>query len=68
MEPDGGVDNNSPYLIVNSVVSYPYYRGTGVEWGRSLLLVELICICLLIFKITKRKRESTEKGEGKGES
>jgi hypothetical protein len=56
MEPDGGVDNNSPYLIVNSVVSYPILQRERVEWGRSLLLVELICICLLIFKITKRKK------------
>jgi hypothetical protein len=28
----------------------------GVEFGRSLLLVELICICLLISKTTKREK------------
>jgi hypothetical protein len=35
----------------------------GVELGRSLLLVELICICLLISKTTNRKREIMEKGD-----
>jgi hypothetical protein len=36
-----GVDYNSSYLIVNSIVSYPYphYKGTGAEWEKSLLLV-----------------------------
>ncbi len=47
---------------------HPHYKGKGVEWERSLLLVEHICICLLISKTTVRKRESTEKGEGRDES
>jgi hypothetical protein len=61
MGPYAGVDYNSSYLIVNSVVSYPmdnihpHYKGTGVELRRSLQLVEHICICLLIFKTTNRK-------------
>ncbi len=60
---DAGVDFNSLYFIVNSVVSYPppLQRERG-EWERSLLLVEHICICLLIFKTTKGKRENTAKG------
>ncbi len=47
-----GVDYNSPYLIANSVVGcvHPLYKGKGGQWGRSLLLVEHICICLLISK------------------
>jgi hypothetical protein len=41
----------SPYLIVNSVVGYlPPLQKKGVEWGRSLVLVEHICICLRISK------------------
>jgi hypothetical protein len=60
-----GVDCDSPYLIVNSVVSYttppPPHKGRGVEWGRTLQLVEHICICLLISKTTNRKRE---RGDG----
>jgi hypothetical protein len=39
----------------------PHYKGKGVEWGRSLLLVEHICICLLIFKTKNRKRERRER-------
>jgi hypothetical protein len=51
MGPYAGVDYNSPYLIVNSLVSYsPHYKGKGVDLGRSLLLVEHICIYLLISK------------------
>ncbi len=52
MEPYAGVDYNSPYLIVNSLVSYsPHYKGKGVDLGRSLLLVEhIFCIYLLISK------------------
>jgi hypothetical protein len=35
--------NNSPYLIVNSLFSFPpHYKGKEVEWGRSLLLVKHI--------------------------
>jgi hypothetical protein len=34
-----GVDFNSSFLMGNSVVSYPHYKGKGVEWARSLLLV-----------------------------
>jgi hypothetical protein len=49
-------------------LSTPFYKEKGVDWGRSLLLVEHNFICLLISKTTKRKRESTEKREGRGES
>jgi hypothetical protein len=37
-----------------------------VEWGRSLLLVEHICICLQIFITTNRKREIREEGYREG--
>ncbi len=59
-----GSINSGTYLTVNCVVSYPppLQKGHGEEWGKSLLLVEHICICLLIFKTTKRKRERTEMG------
>jgi hypothetical protein len=51
MGPYARVEYNRTYLIVLSVVSYPsHYKGKGVEWGRSLLLVEHICICLQISK------------------
>jgi len=62
-----GVDFNSPYLIVNSIASYPppLYKGEEVQWERYLLLVVHICNCMLIFKTATRKRESTGKGEGK---
>jgi hypothetical protein len=56
----GGVDYNSPYLTVNSVVSYTasLQREKG-GLGRSLQLVEHICICLLIPRqpIGKGKKE-----------
>ncbi len=39
---------------------HPHYKGKGVEWGKSLLLVEHIWICLLISKTTNRNMESTE--------
>ncbi len=60
-----GVDYNSLDLIVNSVVSYPPpIQKTGVEWGRSLILDEHFCICLLSSKqpirkgrVWKRERE-----------
>jgi hypothetical protein len=71
MRPYAGVDYNSPYFTVNFVVSYqnpPPLQREKVEWRRSLLSVEHICICLLIFKTTNKKRESTEKGEEMGES
>jgi hypothetical protein len=55
-----GVDYNSNYLIVYLIVSFPPLQ------QRFLLLAEHICICLLIFKTTKRKRESMEKGGRKG--
>jgi hypothetical protein len=42
----------------------------GVGLGRSLLLVELICICLLISKTTNREKGDYEEGRlwsrGKG--
>jgi hypothetical protein len=38
MGPYAGVDYNSPYLIVNSVVSYPpHYKWKGVEWENLYL-------------------------------
>jgi hypothetical protein len=44
----------------------PNYNGKGVEWGKSLLLFEHICICQLISKtgfLCKHKyREGGEKG------
>ncbi len=44
-----GVDYKSLCLIVNFVVSYPpLLQRKGVEGGRSLLLVEHICICPII--------------------
>jgi hypothetical protein len=41
------VHYNSLYLIVNSFLSYPPdYKGKGVEWGTSLLLVEpFVYVC-----------------------
>ncbi len=44
---------------------HPHYKEKGVERGRSLLLVELICVCLLVYKTTNRK---IERGEGMGKS
>jgi len=38
------------------------------ELERSLLLVEDIFICMFISKTTNRKRENTEKGDGRGET
>jgi hypothetical protein len=66
---NAGVDSNSPYLKVNSVVSYlhpPLQRERGGA-GKIFLLAELICICLLVYKTTNRKRERGE-GEGRGKS
>ncbi len=70
MGPNAGVGYNSLYLIVSSVVSYPppLQRERGVEWGRSLLLVEHICICLLISKTSFYVNKSTGKGKDRGES
>jgi hypothetical protein len=66
MGPYAGVDYNSPYLIVNSLVSYsPHYKGKGVDLGRSLLLVEHICIYLLISKTGFLCKQYGE-GGGKG--
>jgi hypothetical protein len=70
MRPYAGlwVDYNSLYLIVNSIVIFPrpLQRVNGVvEWGRSVLLVEHLCICLLFSKTNNR---STEKGEERGGS
>jgi hypothetical protein len=52
---------------ITHLAAVHYTKGNG--WSRigSLLLVEHICICLLIFKTTNRKRER-EGGEGRGES
>ncbi len=60
-----GVEQNSPDLIVNSVVSYPLLL-QRVEWGRSLLLVEHICICLLLSKtgLLRKHKYREEGGEG----
>ncbi len=52
---------------VNFVVSYPTpYKGKGVEWGRSLLLVEHIFICLLISKTGFLCKQKYREGGGKG--
>ncbi len=63
-----GVDYNSTYFIVNSVVSYPPPTTRVKGWSGEDLSYWYICICLLISITTNRKRESTEKGEGRGES
>ncbi len=70
MGPYSGVDYDSPYLIVNSIVSYPTplqrERGEVGKISPYWLSNEHVCMCLLIPKTTLRKRESTEKGEGRG--
>ncbi len=43
----------------------PPTKGKGLKWARSLLLVDHICICLLIFKTGFLCKQ---KGEGRGES
>jgi hypothetical protein len=63
-----GVDYNSPYLIVNSVVKLSTPTSKGKGWSGEDLSYWYICICLLISITTNRKRESTEKGKGWGES
>jgi hypothetical protein len=65
MGPYARVDYNSPYLIVSSIVYPPPLHREGVEWGRSLLLVKHISICLLISKTifyVKTRTEKVEKG------
>jgi hypothetical protein len=66
-----GVDYDSPYLIVNSVVRYPLplQRERG-RAERSLPLVEHSFISLLISKTTNRsrKRDGGRGGEERGES
>jgi hypothetical protein len=67
MWPYAGVDFNSPYLIVNSVVSYPlHYNRKGVERWRSLQLVEHIFICLLISKTEFLCKHKYKELGGKG--
>ncbi len=64
-----GVDFNSPYLIVNSIVSYPtpplqkerdiVGKISPIGWAHLYLLISktgLLC------------KHKTEKGEGRGES
>jgi hypothetical protein len=51
MGPYAGVDYNSSYLMVNSVVGYPpSLPREGVGVGKISFLVEHIYICLLISK------------------
>jgi hypothetical protein len=57
MGPYAGVDKSTPRSAI-----HPHYKGKAVEWGRSLQLVEHICICLLIPKTTNRKRECLDLG------
>jgi hypothetical protein len=64
MGPYARVDYNSHYLKVKSAI-HPHYKGKGVEWGRNLLLVEHICICTLISKITSIKKGEYGEGGGK---
>jgi hypothetical protein len=70
MGPYAGVDYNSLYLylIVKSTpwsAIHPQFKGKGVDWGRSFLLVEHVCICLLISKQTIGKgRVRRREGEG----
>jgi hypothetical protein len=68
MGPYAGADYNSPYFIVNSVVRYPPPLQREKGGVGKISLVEHIFIRLLISKTTNRKRNSTEKGEGVGES
>jgi hypothetical protein len=68
MGPYAGVDYNSPYLTVNPVVINPSPPQKGVEWERSLLLVEHSGICMLISKTPNMKRERGGRGDGRGES
>ncbi len=67
--PYARVDNNSHYLIVNSVVRCPPpLQRERVEWGRSLLLVGHIFICLLISLtcyLCQKEKGKYEEGGGK---
>jgi hypothetical protein len=69
MGPYAGVDYNSLYLIVNSVVSYAPPLQRGKVWSGKHLSYWLSTFVarLLISMITNRKRKSTKKGKGRGE-
>jgi hypothetical protein len=69
MGPYEGVDYNSPCLKVNSVVSYPspLQRERGGV-GRITPVGSTHLYLSGYFETTNRKRESTEKGEGRSES
>jgi hypothetical protein len=63
MGPYVGVDYNSPYLIVNSVVSFTpqlQFKGNGEDLSYWL---GIFCLCLLISKTGKHKYRE---GGGKG--
>jgi hypothetical protein len=50
---------------------HPNFKGTGMGWGRSLLLIGHICICLLIYmtyfySMSKGKGRVRRRGEGMG--
>jgi hypothetical protein len=65
MGPYAGVDYNSPYLIVNSAVSYPPpLQGKGVEWGNlSYWLSTFVSVCLIPKPFFMKTQVP---GEGKG--
>jgi hypothetical protein len=52
----------------NFIVSYPplLQREKGVGWGRSLLLVEHICMCLLLSKTGFLCKHKNREGGGEG--
>jgi hypothetical protein len=69
MGPYAGIDYNSPYLMVNSLVlSTPTKKGKGLSWeGLSYWLSTFVSVCQFpkpVFYVST----STEKGEGRGES
>ncbi len=68
MGPYARVDDNSPYLIVNSVVSYTSPLQNLSSGVGKISPVGLAHLHLSAnFQTTNRKRESMEKGEGRSE-
>jgi hypothetical protein len=56
MGPYAGVEYNSPYFIVNYVVSYPPPTAQGKGWSWEDLSYRLSTyVCLLILKTTNKK-------------
>jgi hypothetical protein len=61
------VNSGIESLWIRPMLSNPHDKAKGSELGRSLLLVGHF-VCLIIFKTTNWKRESTKKAERGGES